>query len=202
MSALSDRWNALLSSVGALVLDGAQTVTGRKSFAQLMLAVWNSGKTFGARFTFAGSANRDLLLPDKSGTVALTDDTAVTMFGFGVGQIQNATRYLGAPGQNAGGTETPIGINTRTTTKLRLVLAAKTAPGSNETLAVTVRRSTDNGTTYTDVASATFTLSGTTKNGDTGEISLSSSLGDLFSVKAAASSNCVADGLAGALQLY
>ncbi len=57
--------------VGAVLVDNAQTITALKSFATLMLAVWNAGATFATKFASNATATRTATLPDESGILAL-----------------------------------------------------------------------------------------------------------------------------------
>lgn len=59
------------ASAASVVRDGSDGVAGLTGFA---LNVWNAAKTFKSLLSFAGTANRSHVLPDKDGTVALTSD--------------------------------------------------------------------------------------------------------------------------------
>lgn len=60
---------------GSVLTTGvAQTVTAAMTFASAMLLLRNAADTFSATFTFAGTAARALIFPDKAGTLAVTGE--------------------------------------------------------------------------------------------------------------------------------
>ncbi len=61
---------AVARETGVVHTDDAQTITALKSFATLMLGVWNSGKTFQSKFATWATANRTVTLPDVDATMA------------------------------------------------------------------------------------------------------------------------------------
>lgn len=61
------------ASAASVVRDGSGGVAGLTGFA---VNIWNAAKTSKSLLSFAGSANRAHVLPDKSGTVAMMSDFA------------------------------------------------------------------------------------------------------------------------------
>lgn len=55
---------------GVVTTNTAQSITALKSFAALMLAVWNAGVTFATKFTSLATATRTFTLPDVDMTPA------------------------------------------------------------------------------------------------------------------------------------
>ena len=56
-------------------LSTAATWSALQSFGQLLLGVWNAAKNFQAKFTFAGTANRTITIPDATCTLAQSGAT-------------------------------------------------------------------------------------------------------------------------------
>lgn len=185
-------------------LGAVQTITGRKDFAASTLAVDNNSTTNAHLLASSATAARTATLPDKSGTIAFTDDVSaapVVLMGFGVSAMDNNTFYLIGAGGNAGLTELPIGMTYQSGTKMQFNLQLKTAPGVGKNLLCSIEKSGDGGNTWT-ATGVSFNITGASTQGNSGEFAVASSAGDVFAIKCVADNGCAAAGAVGVLRLY
>lgn len=186
-------------------LAGGETFTGLKNFAQGTLKVDNNSTTNAHLLASSATQARTATLPDKSGTVAFTDDVAAAaptvMFGFAAAAISNNTYYLVGAGQNAGLSATPVGACFQSGTKMQVDVFLKTAPGNGEDTVFSAMRSTDGGTTWTSLGVG-GTISGTSKETHSGEFAVATTAGDLIAIRAVASAGASTAGVTAVFRAY
>lgn len=130
----------------------------------------------------AGSANGDSLRYEQGG---------LPVFANATGAIGAATRFPTTAGGPGSALEVAVGLVTRTGILRNLYASLVTAPGGTDTVAFTVRKSSDNGATWSSTT-LTCTITGTAKGASDTTHAPAVTAGDLLSVQMVSSAGTAA----------
>lgn len=179
----------------------AATINVAQSFADGTLRVLNSAGTYYSTIKSAATANRTATLPDKTGTIAFTDDVQ-TVITAGAASLSNNTFYLGAPGSGTSTSSIVLGVGGAvTTTKAQLDVWCVTPAGAAQSCVFTVQKSSDDGATWNNTsATVSFGAADTSKH--SGEVAVDVDYGELVRLKAVASATAATAGVFANIRLY
>jgi hypothetical protein len=170
---------------GNVMLDAmAASVSALYSFGAATLKQMNGAGTFGHTLASLATSNQTITLPDVAGTVAIVGQNMVRskVTGAASDAAGAATKYLTSPGGVHAAAQVKLCVIGATGVLQNLNASLGTAPGGADTYAVTVQKSSDNGSNWVDTT-LTCTISAAGKSASDVTHLPAVAAGDLIAIK-------------------